>query len=58
MHPHADLMKKLKAAALKPLQFDRLYGAFPGQLIKSDAGKAVARSGSPESPTRKRGNHQ
>ena len=32
------------AAALKPLRFDRLYGAFPGQLIKADAGKAVARS--------------
>ena len=32
------------AAALKPLKFDRLYGAFPGQLIKSCAGAAVARS--------------
>jgi hypothetical protein len=32
------------AAALKPQKFDRLYGAFPGQVIKSDAGGAVARS--------------
>ena len=32
------------AAALQPLAFDRLYGAFPGQSIKSDAAKAVARS--------------
>ena len=32
------------AAALKPLKFDRLYGAFPGQLVSSGAGEAVARS--------------
>jgi hypothetical protein len=31
-------------SALKPLAFDRLYGAFPGQVIKSGAGKAVERS--------------
>ena len=32
------------ASALKPLEFDRLYGAFPGQVIKTGAAKAVARS--------------
>jgi hypothetical protein len=32
------------AKALAPLKFDRLYGAFPGQLIKSDANGAVGRS--------------
>jgi hypothetical protein len=32
------------AQSLKPLQFDRLYGAFPDQVVKSDAGGAVARS--------------
>ena len=32
------------AAALKPLKFDRLYGAFPGQVVETDAGGAVARS--------------
>jgi hypothetical protein len=32
------------AKALQVLKFDRLYGAFPGQLIKSDAAGAVERS--------------
>jgi hypothetical protein len=32
------------AKALEPLKFDRLYGAFPGQVIQSDAAGAVARS--------------
>jgi hypothetical protein len=32
------------AKALKPLAFDRLYGAFPGQVVKADANGAVARS--------------
>lgn len=32
------------AAALEPLKFDRLYGAFPGQVVKSDASRVVARS--------------
>jgi hypothetical protein len=32
------------AGTLKPLKFDRLYGAFPRQLIGSDASGAVARS--------------
>jgi hypothetical protein len=32
------------AKALKSLKFDRLYGAFPGQVVKSDANGAVARS--------------
>jgi hypothetical protein len=32
------------AKALKPLKFDRLYGAVPGQVVNSDASGAVARS--------------
>ena len=32
------------AKAIEPLGSDRLYGAFPGQLIKSGAAGAVARS--------------
>jgi hypothetical protein len=32
------------AKALRPLKFDRLYGAFPGQVVRSDASGAVARS--------------
>ena len=31
-------------ASLEPLTFDRLYGAFPGQVIQSDAKAAVVRS--------------
>ena len=32
------------AAALKPLAFDRLYGAFPGLTVAADAKAAVERS--------------
>ncbi|MFL5328050.1 MAG: MBL fold metallo-hydrolase [Gemmataceae bacterium] len=32
------------AEALKPFQFERLYGAFPGLTVKSDAKNAVDRS--------------
>jgi hypothetical protein len=32
------------AKSLKPLAFDRLYGAFPDQVVKSDASGAVAGS--------------
>ena len=31
-------------AALRPLAFDRLYGAFPGQVVEADAKGAVERS--------------
>jgi hypothetical protein len=31
-------------ASLKPFAFDRLYGAFPNQVVKSDAKGAVERS--------------
>ena len=31
-------------AALRPLTFDRLYGAFPGQVVDTDAKGAVERS--------------
>ena len=30
--------------ALEPLQFDRLYGAFPGRTIESGAKAAIRRS--------------
>jgi hypothetical protein len=32
------------AAALEPLEYDRLYGAFPGLTVAKDAGAAVQRS--------------
>lgn len=32
--------------SLRPFSFDRLYGAFPGQIIGTDAAKAVERSAS------------
>ena len=31
-------------ASLKPYTFDRLYGAFPDQVVKADAKAAVGRS--------------
>ena len=31
-------------AALRPYAFDRLYGAFPGQVVAVDAKAAVGRS--------------
>lgn len=50
MHSYPNLVPLGPAAVqqvvdrLDPLDFDRLYGAFPGQVIKADAKAIVARS--------------
>ncbi len=53
---NANAVRKI-VAAVEPLAFDRIYGAFPGLTVQADGKQSVVRSAerySPRSPKRER----